>query len=274
VAGLFARPVEPPATKAAKTALAANAVKNEAAKGTAASTGSAQINFDKISNASSVESAARKAGLSRAETLEYLQMVAAFCENVDFVNRGPNPARPIPADVRRANEYNRQFAKRFCDRPDLSSDSISAEMLKMDASGDTLQSQFLEAVPEKDAQSVGVPTADRLFLGAKSPSAMTAAAFYLIDHGGLPQLKRLPVPASVDPTSAQVLALDMIGCKARGGCGPDGFFTAWRCGTACRPGIALGDVWKDQYSPEAIRYAQTLSTAIEADRAAAQSNLH
>ncbi len=230
------------------------------------------MNFDSILSVSAIELAAKRSGASRAETLEHLQSAVAFCEAVDWHSKHPSKREAsgqVSAEGKLAMAYAKSFAQKFCDSPGMTSDAIAAEMLQLDATGDVLQSGFLSHIPEDEVKTVGVPAARRLFLEAKSVSAMKNAAYYLLEHDELPQTKTLPVPSNMNRTAVQVLALDMLACNTRGGCGPNGFYTAISCGEICRPGITMSDVWRDQHSPEAIRYAQALAAAISADRIAA-----
>ena len=230
------------------------------------------MNFDSISGVSGIERAARTSGVDRPEVLEYLQGAIAYCEAVESHARHPSKAEAsgqLPPEVKQSLAYSRDFAKTFCDSPAMNSDAIAREMLGLESTGDILQSQFLDSIPENEAKTVGVAAAQRLLLEAKSVAAMTRAAHYLLAHEQLPQTEKLPIPASMDATAVQLLALDMFACNTRGGCGPNGFYTATGCGVACRPGITMADVWQDQHSPAEIRYARELAAAIQADRAAA-----
>lgn len=233
------------------------------------------LNFNQISRLSDIEADSRRLGVPRAETLEHLQVAVGFCEAVGFSSKyrslrevsGNEPSRS-----KVAREYNEQFAKAFCDSPGLNSDAINAEILSLDPTDDMLQAQFLEALSEEEAKAVGVPSAARLMLEAESVSTAKRAAQFLLGQDlDLPQTKRLPMPVGADRGSMQVLALEMLACDIRGGCGRNGFYTVAGCGSSCRPGITLPDVWREQYPPQAIRYARALAAAIHSDRVASRA---
>lgn len=232
--------------------------------------------LEAVTKLSQMAEHARSGQRENGQALVNLSVGLAFCQGIAINKDGPGrtdiESRMSPVQL--ANlEYLRKFAVRFCDDPPVDPDEISRQFLALDDDDEVLQARMLVSLQGDEAVTIGIPMAERLFLQAKSADAMErSAAFLLASTGELPLAKGVPIPASIGDRAsrnkAQQLAIRMLACDMQGGCGSGGFQTALYCGSTCRAGISLEQVWAKTYSPEAIAYARALEKVIKDSRTA------
>lgn len=239
--------------------------------------GSTKFTFDGISRASQLRGGAIATIGQKGQALEYLRQAAQYCEgnalHQKFRTHRELKGQMSP-DEKSSLDFQRAFGKRFCDSPLPASGDLADQFLTLDPDDDMVRSHFLASLEGDEAAAAGVPIANSIIKASNSPDAIERAAqFLLLRNEDLPQAKKVPLPASIQGQQARLdaqrLAVSMLSCEMRGGCGASGFFTALNCGRHCQPGVSLLDVWKRTKSPETIEYAQALAAAIRADRAAA-----
>lgn len=239
--------------------------------------GLTKFTFDGITRASELQAAASTRIGQKGQALEYLRQAAQYCEgnalNQKFKTQRELKGQMSP-DEKRSLDFQREFGKRFCDTPLAASGDLADQFPGLDPDDDMVRAHFLASLEGDEAEAAGVPVAASLIKSSKSPDAIERAAqFLLLRNQDLPQAKSVPIPASIRGDQARLqaqrLAVSMLTCEMRGGCGPNGFFTALNCGRHCQPGVSLLEVWKRTNSPETIEYAQALAAAIRADRATA-----
>ena len=232
------------------------------------------INFDAISKISQIQESAERSGTSPGQALEYLRTAAAYCETRGLYATHPTK-RQLSGNVsppeRKAEAYHKAFAAKFCDTKTESFGDITGRLASLSSGDDVLQASYLINLEGDEVGAVGNPIASGLILKSESPDAISRAAEFLLDqqHEDLPQTRKLPFPASIQGQSrrdVQMLAIKMLACEMRGGCGPDGFYSVLGCGSNCYPGVSMAEVWRNENSPEAIRYARSLASALHTDR--------
>lgn len=237
----------------------------------------ARFNFDAVTRISQLQDNRRQASVPPGQALEYLRTAAEYCE-FHALDARLKTQRELKGQLsppeKQTVAYQRAFGAQFCDTPVENSGALADRFLTLDADDDMLRAHMLPSLEGVDAQTVGVPLANSLILESASPDAIARAArFLLLRNESLPLAGSVPVPASIRGEQAriqaQLLAISMLSCDIRGGCGAQGFYTALNCGQQCGPGVSLQDVWKQSNSPEAIAYARALVAAIQARRTAA-----
>jgi hypothetical protein len=134
---------------------------------------------------------------------------------------------------------------------------------------DTAIAMGLRSLEGDEEGAIGVPTASALIRESRSVSALRLASNFLVLSGrNLPQVDRVPFPPTLrDSTSrmdAQRMAVDMVACGIRGGCGARGLETMLWC-RPCGPSVTMEQVWQ-RYPPAVVAYARVLAAEIAADR--------
>jgi hypothetical protein len=232
-------------------------------------TGGEYFTLDAVLRASQLESPEARRLLSEGDRLDMLLMAGMLCDAAE-VHRKWGKVKDMPAASRRSWEFRMAFAREFCDPAMPHYTEYGARLAELDVSDDTAIALGLGALEGAEVESVGVPTAAKLLRESASVSALKRASDFLLLSGrDLPQAGRVPLPASLrDPQSrmdAQRLAVDMVACGIRGGCGPRGLQTMAWC-DRCGPSVTLEQVWQRRYPPEMVAYARALAAQIAADR--------
>jgi hypothetical protein len=209
-------------------------------------------------------------GVAVADRVEALLMAALICE----VDTGRRPLSRLeqsqgPSGSRqRSRQFLRNFHDRFCGG--YVTGEANALLATLPSGHELLDVQALASLDEAEAATVGEREASRLLENTRSTHVFRQAGQYLLATGNsLPQARRLRPPETLRDQAlinAQVLAIDMAGCRIRGGCGVDGLYTMVHCGPdSCAPGRSLEQVWRERFLPVDFEYAHRLSLLIEAD---------
>lgn len=256
----------------------ASAVDGSAADTPLVITGRHELNFDSIATLSQLQHEAATSD-QPGQALEYLRVAATYCEHraldVRYKTHREKTGQMSPGELQ-SLAYQRAFGKRFCDVKIEDSGTLADKFLSLDADDDMVQAHFLGSLDEAEAAAAGseAGVANQLIRESGAPDAIARSAQFLLIRGdSLPQAQGIPAPPGMDKLQArfdaQMLAISMLGCELRGGCGPGGFHTALNCGHRCGPTVSLNDVWRQSYSPQTLAYARALAAAIRADRTSA-----
>lgn len=236
-----------------------------------------ELSFDSITSISQLQHEATTSD-QPGQALEYLRVAATYCEyralDARYKTHREKTGQMSPRELR-SLAYQRAFGKRFCNVRFEDSGTLAEKFMSLDSEDDMLQALFLGSLDDAEAASAGVAVAHQLIRESKAPDAIARSAQFLLLRGDyLPQAQGIPAPPGMDNLQArfdaQMLAISMLGCEMRGGCGPGGFHTALNCGRYCRPTVSLNDVWRKSTSPQTFAYARALVAALKADRASAR----
>lgn len=218
----------------------------------------------------SVSALAKRAASSsedRAQALSELYDAVIFCDAEAVFTRDPKGAGPSATEQQKRRFVQRQqFFRRFCDTTAQSAASVLDQLMELGPEDPVMQASTLFEMDEKTAASIGVPVAERLANQSAAPAALEKAFWFLSTRGlDLPAARSIRPPASVSGREAKVeaqrLAVMMVGCQVRGGCGPGGFVTQKWC-AECMGTQSLEQSWQRQYSPDTLEYARQLANAI------------
>lgn len=235
-----------------------------------------ELSFDSIATLSQLQHEAATSD-QPGQALEYLRVAATYCEHraldARYKTHREKTGQMSPGELR-SLAYQRAFGKRFCNVKIEDSGTLGEKFLSLDPDDNMVQAHFLGSLDDAEAATAGVAVANQLIRESEAPDAIARSAQFLLIRGdSLPQAQGIPAPPGMDKLQArfdaQMLAISMLGCELRGGCGPGGFHTALNCGHRCGPTVSLNDVWRQSYSPQTLAYARALAAAIRADRASA-----
>lgn len=236
-----------------------------------------ELNFDSITSISQLQNEATTSD-QPGQALEYLRVAATYCEyralDARYKTHREKTGQMSPSELR-SLAYQRAFGKRFCNVRFEDSGTLAEKFMSLDSDDDLLQALFLGSLDDAEAATAGVAVANQLIRESSAPDAIARSAQFLLLRGeSLPQAQGIPAPPGMDNLQvrfdAQMLAISMLGCEMRGGCGPGGFHTALNCARRCGPTVSLNDVWRQSFSPQTLAYARALAAAIKADRAGAR----
>ena len=211
---------------------------------------------------------ARAASRFRGQALVELQRALAFCETWAVQSRWWSTTERQQMQTpegRRRVEYRRHAMGRFCDDPSLTSQAITERLAALDAEDPVAQSLVLD-FDQESVNPMDLAIAERLGRQWASPAALERASWYLAAQGKmLPAAANVSAPASIrsleDRLDAQHLAVLMVGCRVRGGCGPGEFNTLVWC-PGCAPSESLEQGWRRKYTLEWLAYANAIANAI------------
>lgn len=211
---------------------------------------------------------ARAASRFRGQALVELQRALAFCETWAVQSRWWSKTERQQMQTlegRRRVEYRRHAMARFCDDPSLTSQAITERLATLEPEDPVAQSLVLD-FDNESVNPMDLAIAERLGRQWASPAALERASWYLAAQGEmLPAAAKVAAPVSIrsleDRLEAQHLAVLMVGCRVRGGCGPGEFNTLLWC-MGCAPGESLEQGWRRQYTLEWLAYSRAIADAI------------
>ncbi len=206
----------------------------------------------------------------RAQALAELQFAALVCQNLSTMVR-VRTQRELTGRMRAEElaslNWQRGFHQRFCDGPeDLLSD-VSQQMIdERDANQDVYRAMGLALLEGDEVEQVGLPQARKLLASGQADAVERAAQFLQAQGQDVVAISDGQFPTQLDTPKnrqeVQWLAVQLAGCRMRGGCGPGGLYTASWCVPDCAQGRSLQEAWRHKYSPELLDLALRLSAQL------------
>jgi len=236
---------------------------------TSSFSGSAPI-LDKTSKLSELTALAMRTSDQRGQAIAELQQALIYCRSMAYSLNNPSHRQRealSSAQDRKRSEWRASFVRQFCDEPGVSPDQLySAALNELPPDDPFVQTTLLAGEPSKPDPLV-MEHARRLASQSTSPAALEQAATYLRERGEeIPAMKALVPPGSLQSADgrakAQDLAILMVTCDSRGGCGPNGINTFLLCNN-CDPGLTMEQHWKREYSPDTMAFARAIAARIE-----------
>jgi hypothetical protein len=226
--------------------------------------------FEPVSRLSQLAQAARRSSDNRGQAIYELQWASMYCENsnlfLDHPSSGYRKQLQTPGG-RRRHEQRTRSVRAFCDEAGINQDqALNALLNELPADDPYLQASMLDS---ETRDPVDVAIAMRLANQVGSPAALDRASEFLIERGEtLPVMKSWPWPRTAQGAdlraAIQRLAVKMVTCQVRGGCGPEGLYTRLWC-SGCNPGTTLEQSWQQTYPPPAIRLARAIAARLIAN---------
>jgi hypothetical protein len=208
----------------------------------------------------------------RGQSLSELHEAMIYCQSASYSTQNPSQGlrEKLKADdkARRRFEWHSKFVQTYCDEAGISEDQLYHALLnELPADDPMAQTTVLSGDPTKPDPLV-MEHAKRLASQSKSPLALERAAQYLLERGEeIPAMRSVVPPVSIrskeDRAKGQELAIRMVTCDVRGGCGPNGLNTLLWC-NSCDPGLTMEQHWQQQYSPDTIAFARSVAAKIMA----------
>jgi hypothetical protein len=227
-----------------------------------------KVPLDRVTKLAEFGKLALRNSDERGQALMELQYAMYYCNTmlsaIHHLPRRVQEMQRTPAGKAAWEQQVRQVHA-FCDEPSpMSPDQMQAATMN-ELSTDDLVSQSTVLDPaSKDP--VVIALAQRLANQVKSPIALEQASEVLIERGEmLPVMGSIQPPKSVSSSEAraeaQRLAVQMVACDVRGGCGPSGIYTFMWC-TWCKTGMSLDQGWQQKYSPDTVSYARAVASKL------------
>lgn len=211
----------------------------------------------------------------RGQNYSELQGAIAYCGSLKGQLQHPSAATQEywkTEKGKRVFEAASRFSRSFCTLTQQSSDQLLADAVQNLPTEDLVVQASVLTVGERG--DVEMAIANRLASQAQSPAALEMASEYMLSIGEeIPAMRQVRRPASLvsaeSRSEAQRLAVRMVTCEVRGGCGQGGLYHALWC-SKCDPWVSLEQTWQRQHSPEAIQFARDVAKRIMSQDAPAQ----
>lgn len=257
-----------PVRAGSATAATETASARKQAGGEPARRGGEHFSLDAVTHVSQLEGPEARRLLTEGDRLSMLFAAQLACDAIE-IDRKFGRVNALPPTQRRSAEFRIAFADDFCDPTLPHYTEYSRRLAELDVHDETAIAMGLQSLEAEEAEAIGVPTAAALIRESQSVSALRLASNFLVLSGrNLPQVQRLPFPASMRDSEsrmdAQRMAVDMVACGIRGGCGARGIETMAWC-RPCGPSVTMEQVYQ-RYPPTVVAYARELAAEIAADR--------
>lgn len=225
-----------------------------------------------MNNARRISEIAIRAGQNgdqRGQSLAELYDAITLCNGHAITSkRIPAPRLPgqkVP-EIQLRREFQAKYFREFCDAQPYTKESAMDQLVELGPENQVVQSFALFDLEGDAVAGVGIPLAKRLASQGASPAALERAFMFLSANGeDLPAAKSVRRPASIQgreaSLEAQHLAVLMVACRVRGGCGADGFVTQKWC-VECMGRIGIAQQWQRQYAPDTLVYARQVADTI------------